>query len=104
MATATSPPPKRRLRRALLVIAALAVAVWFIFLDSHSLMRRVTWHQEHARLVAENEELRQRVAELEAALATPVSDEVIEKIAREEYGMRRPGETVYRVESVDESQ
>lgn len=73
-------------------------ALWFTFFDSYSLVKRVRWHTEHARLSQENEILRREVENLEERLKKPLPDEVIEKIAREQYGMRRPGETVYRVE------
>ena len=89
----------RRLRRLALLIAVVAFGVWVTLLDSHSLVNRARWHMEHAELRAENERLRAEIEALEARLATPVTDEVIEQIAREEYGMRRPGETVYRVET-----
>ncbi len=101
--TASSPSsnadaPRRRLQGPLIVVMVLLAALWFTFFDSHSLVKRVRWHQEVARLAEENEALQQQIEILEARLAEPVPDEVIEKIAREEYGMRRPGETVYRVE------
>ncbi len=90
--------PRRRLQGPLIVVVVLLAALWFTFFDSHSLVKSVRWHQEMARLTEENEALRQEIEALEERLAEPLSDEVIEKIAREEYGMRRPDETVYRVE------
>ena len=100
MATSdTNDAPRRRLRRPLLLAAAVAAALWFGFFDSHSLLRRVQWEREHARLVAENAALRAEIERLETRLGEGVSDAVIEQIAREQYGMRRPGETVYRVET-----
>ena len=100
-ASSKSPKPDaapRRLRHPLLVAVLLLGALWVTFFDSYSLAKRVRWHQEHARLSEENETLRQDVEALEERLAQPLPDAVIEKIAREQYGMRRPGETVYRVE------
>lgn len=46
-------------------------------------------------MTAENEQLRETVARLEAELERGLTDEEIERIAREQYGMRREGETVY---------
>lgn len=94
--TSNTDAPRRR--RLLLTAVLLAAALWFTFFDSHSLIRRARWHQEYQQLTRENDTLRQEIATLEARLAEPVTDEIIEQIAREQYGMRRPGETVYRVE------
>ena len=96
--SAGSVPFRGRLRRPIVVTVLLLGALWFTFFDSYSLVKRVRWHQEHTHLSAENEHLRREVDVLEERLKNPLPDEVIEKIAREQYGMRRPGETVYRVE------
>ncbi len=96
--SSNSDAPRRRLQGPLIVVVVLLAGLWFTFFDSHSLVKRVRWHQEVVRLAEENETLRQQIEVLEERLAEPLSDEVIEKIAREEYGMRRPGETVYLVE------
>jgi len=92
---------RRPVGRYLLLLAVIGLGLWIALLDSHSLANRVQWHLEYADLQAENHQLRQQIEQLEAKLATPVTDDVIEQIAREEYGMRRPGETVYRVEVGD---
>lgn len=93
-----SDTPRRRLQGPLIVVVMILAGLWITFFDSHSLVKRVRWNQEVARLTEENKALRQEIEVLEERLAEPLSDDVIEKIAREEYGMRRPGETVYRVE------
>lgn len=85
--------------RWLAVLACAGVALWVAFFDSHSLARRVGWHQEYAQLAEENAALRRAIVRLEEQTSAPPSEAVIEKIAREQYGMRRPGETVYRVEN-----
>lgn len=77
--------------------AACAVFVWIGFFDSHSLLRRYRWHQEHDRLTEENERLRNDIQQLRHQLDRPLSDSLVERIAREEYGMKRPDETVYRL-------
>lgn len=71
--------------------------VWVLFFDSHSLLQRYQWHQELETLTQENAELQHDIQRLEEQLERPLSDQVVERIAREEYGMKRPGETVYRV-------
>ena len=101
---ALSADAKRRLRKVLLWILAGAVVVSFVFFDSHSLLKRMTWRSEYLDVREENEQLRTDIAELEKEVSEGLSDEAVEKIAREEYGMRRPGETVYRVATPDEDE
>jgi cell division protein FtsB len=84
-----------RYRRRIILVGALLVFVWIAFFDSHSLQRRVSWWHERNELIEENETLRARIDEIEASLASGLTDEGVEQIAREQYGMRRPGETVY---------
>lgn len=74
-----------------------ALVVWVLFFDSHSLLKRYQWHQELDALTQENEELQREIQQLQTQLERPLSDRVVERIAREEYGMKRPGETVYHV-------
>lgn len=74
-----------------------ALLVWVLFFDSHSLLQRYQWHQELEALTLENAELRRDIDRLQEQLERPLADSVVERIAREEYGMKRPDETVYRV-------
>ena len=91
--------PERRLRRWLLYGAACALLIWLGFFDSHSLYKRVRWHHELHQLQEENADLEGRIRSLRTKVEEAESDEVVEKIAREQYGMRRPGERVYRLEA-----
>ncbi|MGI9173740.1 MAG: FtsB family cell division protein [Rhodothermales bacterium] len=91
----------RRLRISLTTAFGLGLFVWVAFFDSHSLARRIAWHQELAQLNEENASLREQIRALEDGLEATPSASVVEQIAREQYGMRRPGETVYRVEVVE---
>lgn len=88
----------RRLTRLLLIGLMFAGLLWFTWFDSYSLVRRAKWQRDYEQLVEENMQLRSEIAELQSLLENPPSDETIEKIAREQYGMRRDGETVYRIE------
>lgn len=87
-----------RFRWQIVGLVILLTLVWVLFLDSHNVVQRIQWHQEHAELVEENEALREQIDTLEKRLSEPLSDEVVEQIAREEYGMRRSGESVYPIE------
>ena len=73
--------------------------VWLLFFDSHSLISRLQWYQEYKTLEVQNEQLRNEIARLESELAKGLSDEAVEKIAREQFGMRKKNETVYPVVS-----
>ena len=87
----------RRLRSRLVACALVALAVWVTFFDSHSLLRRASYARELARLTDENEQMVAANAETQARLDRGLDDATVEQVAREQYGMRRPGETVYRV-------
>ncbi len=83
----------------LIVIALVAcAALWVAFFDSHSLLRRAMWHYELNEVASENAALQADIVRLEQQVTTVASDAVVERVAREQYGMRRPGETIYRIE------
>lgn len=92
-------PP--RLRRRLLLVGLVGLIAWLTFFDSHSLVRRMGYYHELRQVAAENERLRAENTELAQHVNEGLSDEMAERVAREQYGMRRPGETVYRVEEDD---
>lgn len=80
------------------MLGLVVAAVWIAFFDSHSLLRRVQYYYEYRTLAAENEQLQAAIEDLERRVSAEPSDEVVEEVAREQYGMRRPGERVYPVE------
>ena len=90
-----------RLRRRLLLVGLVGLIGWLAFFDSHSLVRRVGYYHELRQISAENERLRAENIELAQHVNEGLSDEMAERVAREQYGMRRPGETVYRLEEDD---
>ena len=90
-----------RLRRRLLLVGLVALIGWLAFFDSHSLVRRVGYYHELRQISAENERLKAENIELAEQVNEGLSDEMTERVAREQYGMRRPGETVYRLEEDD---
>ena len=89
----------KRLRRNALLLGLLGLGLWVAFFDSHSVYRRVSYAHELDRLTLENERLAADNEALAAQLEAGLDDALLEEVAREEYGMRRPGERVYRVEA-----
>lgn len=81
-----------------LVLLAIGVGIWVLFLDTHSVMHRIELHREYEAIHAENEKLRTQIEALNEQLADSLSDAEIERIAREEYGMQYPNETVHRID------
>ena len=75
--------------------------IWVGFFDSHSIYKRLSWHQEAQAIASKNLELQQEIERLDSQLEVDVSDEVIEQLAREEYGMRKEGETVYPIKEIE---
>ncbi len=91
------PLSDRRIRWGIGVFLA-GVLIWILFFDSHSLWQRYQWHQELEATKQENTTLRKEIKRLRTQLDRPLSDSAVARIAREEYGMKRPGETIYRIE------
>lgn len=87
-------------RKSYLIALFLAfVAIWILFLDTHSVWTRYQLHRQQTELQEEIQTLRQETEMLRSQLEElRNSPDLLERIAREEYGMRREGETVYRVE------
>lgn len=89
---------RARLVRWSLVLVLAGAGIWVLFLDTHSVMHRLELHREYESLRAENERLRVNIEALREQLADSLSDAEVERIAREEYGMQYPNETVHPIE------
>lgn len=90
--------PLRWRKSFLLLVLGGFVVIWFAFIDTYSLWTRYTLAQRKAdlkqkteQLQAETEELKRKVKDLET------NPDLLERIAREEYGMKKEGETVYKI-------
>ncbi|MFU8812875.1 MAG: FtsB family cell division protein [Balneolaceae bacterium] len=83
-------------------ILAGFVILWFTVFDSYSLVTRFQLQSQKSTLIERTKELNEKTAELEQKISELENNpDLLEKIAREEYGMRKPGETVYRIETAD---
>lgn len=85
-----------RVRRVVLILGLVLLLGWLLFFDSHSVWERFDLHRQHRQLVRENAALEERVDRLEEDLEHVHTDKTVERVAREQYGMRREGETIYR--------
>lgn len=92
-----------RWKRSFLISALIAfMALWFLFIDTYSLLTKYQLDSKKEDLIERTAELERKTAELEQKIKELENNpDLLEKIAREEYGMRKPGETVYRVKPSD---
>ncbi len=92
-----------RWKRSWLVIAlVLFTGTWFLFFDTYSLMTKIQLERQKKELIERTEEYEKRAEELDKKIEALNSDpDLIERIAREDYGMRKPDETVYKIQTID---
>lgn len=89
-------------RSFLIGVLATFILLWIGFLDTYSIWARVRLSRERADLIRRTEQLIKESEELDKKIKALQADPtLLERIAREEYGMRRPGETVYRIQTAD---
>lgn len=80
----------------LVSILVAFLAVWFLFIDTYSLYTRFELYQRKQDLEKRTEQIREETVILEEKVDKLRNNpKLLEKIAREEYGMRKPGETIY---------
>lgn len=90
--------PIRWKKSVLIGLLSAFVIVWFSFVDSYSLTTRWELSSKKENLKARTEQLNKDSKELIKKIESLKEDTaLLEKIAREEYGMRKPGETVYKI-------
>jgi len=75
------------------------ITVWFLFFDTHSLLTKIKLENQKKELIERTKQYEQQTAELEKMIEDiQKNPEIIERIVREDYGMKKPNETVYRIE------
>lgn len=90
--------PLRWKKSFLVAVLATFLITWFSFLDTYSLWTHYQLKQRKQELKAKTEQLQQQTEELKAKIKDLENDpDLLERIAREEYGMRKKGETVYKI-------
>ncbi len=82
-----------RISAARLTVAITAVAVvYFLVAGAFNTVRSHQWRQQEGQLRSEIQDLQSRYRRLEALKEYLNSDEYIERVAREQLGLVRPGE------------
>ena len=90
--------PLRWRKSFLALILGGFVFIWFAFIDTYSLWTRYQLSQRKDDLKVKTEQLEAETARLKQQIEDLKSDPaLLERIAREEYGMKKEGETVYKV-------
>ena len=104
----TGPPASRRIRRPVLWLGGIAVVVLLgmALLGENGLLTYLGLRAERLRLEEDVSELHAQRGGLEAGLSALDEEtgdpEALERVARERYRMRKPGETVIEVVGEDE--
>ncbi len=81
------------------LFVTLAFVAIMVFFDKHNLIEHFKNQREIAALKAENNGLKKELEELKYKLEGLHKDvEIMEKVARERYGMHKEGEEVFIVE------
>lgn len=76
--------------------------IWFAFIDTYSLWTRIQLNYRMDELQAKKEQLQEETQILKEKIEDLKTDPaLLERIAREEYGMKKEGETVYKIKEVD---
>ena len=95
---------RQRIRR-MLAWSIVPVLAWMFVVADGGLISIVKRRLHLVRLQRQVEELERRQALLERSIERRESDAgVLERLARERYGMARPGETVYRIVEVSDQE
>ncbi len=91
--------PLRWRRPFLISVLLLILVVWFGFVDTYSIRTRILLNNEKKELSNETERLREETERYQLKMEElETNPGLLEKLAREEYGMRKPGEIIYRVQ------
>lgn len=86
-------------RKSVLVWLLLAtLMLWFGWIDTYSIRARIELQNEKKELIHETERLLTETLILQEKMEElDQNSQTLEQIAREEYGMRKPAETIYRI-------
>lgn len=90
--------PLRWRKSFLFIILGGFIFIWFAFIDTYSIWTRITLDQRKSDLKEKTEILKAETVELKQKIENLKNDPaLLERIAREEYGMKKEGEKVYKI-------
>jgi cell division protein FtsB len=91
--------PLRWKKSFLFTVLIAFLVIWFGFLDTYSIYTRISLERERKHYIERTLHLQKETELLNEKIEALKNDPAyLEKIAREEYGMRKPNETVYRIQ------
>lgn len=94
--------PLRWRKSFLFIVLGGFILVWFAFIDTYSLWTRLELYNKKNDLIQKTEQLEAETARLKQQIQDLRNDPaLLERIAREEYGMKKEGETVYKIKVKD---
>lgn len=94
--------PLRWRKSFLVLILGGFMMIWFTFIDTYSIWTRVELNQRKTELKEKKQQLKSETETLKKNIENLETDPfLLERIAREEYGMKKEGETVYKIKEVD---
>lgn len=94
--------PLRWRKSFLILVLGGFMVVWFAFFDTYSVWTRFELNQRKDDLKMKKEQLKEETAVLKQKIENLENDPaLLERIAREEYGMKKEGETIYKIKEVD---
>jgi len=94
--------PLRWRKSFLALILGGFVIIWFTFIDTYSIWTRVELSQRKADLKQKTQKLKADTQILKQKIEDLQTDPfLLERIAREEYGMKKEGETVYKIKEIE---
>ncbi|SMO34097.1 FtsB family cell division protein [Fodinibius sediminis] len=94
--------PLRWRKSFLAVVLGGMVFIWFAFFDTYSIWTRIELNHRLEELQTKKKELQQETLILKDKIEDLETDPaLLERIAREEYGMKKEGETVYKIKEVE---
>lgn len=90
--------PLRWSKSFLLIVLGGFIVIWFAFIDTYSLWTRYQLNQRYDNLQQKTEQLEADTKLLKQKIDKLSNDPaLLERIAREEYGMKKEGETIYKI-------